>query len=38
MPKKEITRKVVDQIKQDKELYGAVAQTKTYKRMVKEIK
>lgn len=38
MPKKEITRKVVDQIKQDKELYNAVAKTKTYKKIVKEIK
>lgn len=37
MPRKGITKEVVDQIKEDKELYKAVSKSREYKKMLKEI-
>lgn len=36
MPRKEITKRVVEQIREDKQLYEAVFRTREYKKMVKE--
>jgi hypothetical protein len=38
MPKKEINRSVISYVDEDKELYNAIAKTKTYKRIAREAK